>query len=330
MSQPLLSVALARLNLKPPVLPEHELREHPGEIATAWEAAGILRPALAATSVPCAECGRFCCVQMEFDVCKNRRGFISCPECGLAEIELASLRRWSIAAEKLIASIFQPSGATVAVSELAPELLWRIGKATWGGRTRELLFTLARRCDQGDAAIQIVRQRPKSVLFVPSEANVVEWSNDVPNTVVAVDSVASMHGATFAFDLESVAALLPEPGLAAPTVKKPTPKRRSPRIPKIELLENELIRHLKSARDHAHWTKEETGTPELLPRPTQKELGDLTGIAEWDVSRCLNDDKAPALRLYWESAADLERILRWRGRVKRSRKRAATRRKRSE
>ena len=39
---------------------------------------------------------------------------------------------------------------------------------------------------------------------------------------------------------------------------------------------------------------------------------------EADVSRCLNDLEARELRLYWETATDLDRILGWKGGVKRS------------
>jgi len=89
---------------------------------------------------------------------------------------------------------------------------------------------------------------------------------------------------------------------------------------KIEALKNEMIQHLRAARDYAFATKDQAGVPQLLPRPTQNALGERVGVSEWDVTRCLKDDGAAELRLYWEIALDLHQIMTWKGPVKRGRK----------
>jgi hypothetical protein len=96
------------------------------------------------------------------------------------------------------------------------------------------------------------------------------------------------------------------------TAKRRT-RKRAQRAAKIELLVNELTRHLRAARDHAFATKNLTGTPELLPRPSQRELAKWTGLTESDVSRCLKDSRARELRLCWDTAVDLEQLLKWEG-----------------
>lgn len=52
---------------------------------------------------------------------------------------------------------------------------------------------------------------------------------------------------------------------------------------------------------------------ELLPRPSQKTLAEMTGLSESDLSRCLNDDQAVLLQLLWQTVADLDQVLAWDG-----------------
>jgi hypothetical protein len=52
-----------------------------------------------------------------------------------------------------------------------------------------------------------------------------------------------------------------------------------------------------------------------LERPSQKDLASLCELTETDVSRCLKDPEARLLRLLWETASDLDRILAWEGTV---------------
>ena len=222
------------------------MRKRPKDVITAWEATGIIRPAKPAASVACTDCGNLRRVHIEVDVHDVRHGYISCPECGIAEVDLDSLRRWAIVAEHVLGAVFQSSTATIRLSELVPGRLWRIGKAAWGGQTQELLFALCRRRDDADAVLQVLRKRPKSILFVPTETDAVEWSDEVPNAVVALDSVVSMRGTVLTFDGSYVQGLLAatDEGVVEPTAK---PRRRSPRTAKIEALKKALIDHLRAA-----------------------------------------------------------------------------------
>jgi hypothetical protein len=105
-----------------------------------------------------------------------------------------------------------------------------------------------------------------------------------------------------------------EPATVVSARVKP-PKKRGERAAKIERLTAELILHLKAAKENAHSTRDLTGTPKLLSRPTQKDLAKRTKMSAYHVSRCLNDASARELRLYWEAALDLGKVLDFRGRV---------------
>ena len=102
--------------------------------------------------------------------------------------------------------------------------------------------------------------------------------------------------------------------------KKSPPKKRADRAANIESLKREMIQHLRAARDHAFAKKKQTGEPELLPRPTQKALGERVGLSEYAVSRCLADSDAQELKLYWESANNLNKIMSGKGPIAKGRK----------
>jgi hypothetical protein len=201
--------------------------------------------------------------------------------------------------------------ATVSLSKLVPGLLWRIGKAASGGQAQELLFALCRRRDDADAVLQVLQKRPKSILFVPTETDAVEWSDEVPNVVIALDSVVSMRGAVLAFDGSYVQGLLAaaDEGVGEPKAKL---RRRSARTAKIEALKKAMIDHLRAARDHAVTTRDRTGTPELLPCPTKEEFAKLAGVRPYDLTRCFQDQAGTDLTTLWEWAHDLDRILAYR------------------
>jgi hypothetical protein len=110
-----------------------------------------------------------------------------------------------------------------------------------------------------------------------------------------------------------VEARLFDAGLLDAPARKP-PCKRAERAGKIETLVREIAEHLRAAHDHAFTTRDTSGTPELLPRPSQQDLAKRTGLTETDVSRCLKDPAARELRLLWEAALELDKVLGWKGR----------------
>jgi len=88
-------------------------------------------------------------------------------------------------------------------------------------------------------------------------------------------------------------------------------RKRSQRTATIELLQKALIEHIKSARDYA-WASIDAGKgPKLLTPPLKKELARQAKVSPASVSRCFSDPSAHQLRLLWETAGDLEQILRF-------------------
>ncbi|MFQ5734293.1 MAG: hypothetical protein ACE5KM_20335 [Planctomycetaceae bacterium] len=88
-------------------------------------------------------------------------------------------------------------------------------------------------------------------------------------------------------------------------------RKRAERAASIEALTTELKRHIRAAREHAQTAVDFGRTPDLLPRPSQKDLAERVGITVSAASRCFNDPSATELRLLWETAGDLDALLKY-------------------
>jgi hypothetical protein len=104
---------------------------------------------------------------------------------------------------------------------------------------------------------------------------------------------------------DTATALLP------PRQKERHVRKRAERAANIESLKKELIAHIRAARDHAQAAVDFGREPELLPRPSQRELGERVGITKSAVCRCLSDPSATELNLLWKTADDLETVMRF-------------------
>ena len=95
--------------------------------------------------------------------------------------------------------------------------------------------------------------------------------------------------------------------------EKPAPMR-SERATNIERLERELTKHILAARDHAYTLEQRGQEPQLLPRPTQKDLARMLGVDKSVVSRCFSDQRAKVLKILWHTADSLDDVMRYRKR----------------
>ena len=93
------------------------------------------------------------------------------------------------------------------------------------------------------------------------------------------------------------------------TVEK-SPAKRTARATAIDAIKAALKDHLRAARDHAYDSKRRRGEPELLPRPTQKQLAEQLGLSRSAVSRAINDKYEKELPILWENLLDLEFVMR--------------------
>ena len=297
--------------MAPPTVTAADLPERPNDVADRLVNEGILRSSKPGASATCPDCGNLLRVQIEFDrAAKVSRGYISCPDCGINETNLDLLRRWNIDIERLLLVLFARSTANISLSQIISGRIWRIGKAKWAGRQREILFALGK---SETAEIAIVGKRPKSILFVLEETDAACWSLSSPNIVIAIESVVAADGDGIAFDVAHVEAKIAAANSDASEVRPKPPKKRGSRTAGIEALKKELVDHIRAAREHAVATRDLTGTPELLTCPTKEKLGELAGgMGSHTVSRCFNDPAGHELKTLWELAHDLDRIIAYR------------------
>lgn len=134
--------------------------------------------------------------------------------------------------------------------------------------------------------------------------------------LVPVDEVVTPAGAGFqATDAwpSYLAAFCEQARLTFPSTysNKRRKRKRSERAAAIDALKAELHKHLRAARDHAHTTRD-NGNPDLLPRPTQKQLAQALKLSPSTVSRCLADSRDRELQLLWKWANDLDAVMNYR------------------
>lgn len=314
-----LTLILQRLDNEPPLFFAEEVEEYLGNVLARLLHLGVLRETTPSGTAACRDCGYGYVGRVEF-ITSTRTGrphaYIPCPECGPVEVSPDRLRRWLVDVTGLLGALAAAAGIRGPTGEVVPGRLWRIGRATWAQRSREIYFARHVHAPNRDTLVAEMSRRPKSLLFVPTEANVRNWGGATTNLVLALESVLTLGPDALTFDHSFVESRLSDAGLTGEVKTKRKPRKRGERAAKIEALKKELIQHLLAARDHARATADRSGTPKLLPRPAQKQLARLAGLTESDVSRCLADPEARELRLLWETAADLDRILSWSGPIR--------------
>jgi predicted RNA-binding Zn-ribbon protein involved in translation (DUF1610 family) len=304
---------LRRLDNEPPVFLADEATGDLGSHLDRLVGSGVLRETTPATAAACPECGN-AHVRRVVPITDRQAGvkrvYLPCPDCGSVEISPDRLKRWTIDIGLLLNTVSVAAGLRGPATTIIPRYLWRLGKAAWGRRPREVFFARQVHGDNRPAIAAEVSRRPGSVLFVPTEETARDWRAESRNLIVALESAVSLGPESLSFDQSYVESRLTDAGLIdSPRKNRPPPKRQE-RAGKIERLTRELKEHLRSARNHAFSTRDRTGTPQLLPRPSQKELAERTGISASAVSRCLKDKEARELRLCWNTAIDLEQIMR--------------------
>ena len=306
-----MNLILKRLESNLPRMLRNELR---GSLPM-LEKLGLLRQAEAASSATCRECDGGRALNVEFirdSQTGLMHGYIHCPECGLSEVDPRELDRWRVVPAAILKSVTMSLAPNAREpTEVFPERLWDAGKIHLLGKLWEFFFAPASRLPAASPVLDYLRTRKKCIVLVPSELGVARWGSETENLVLAIESIASLESSGIVVDrglLESrIASFFGEPK------SKARPKRRESRLGDIDALVQEMIEHLRTARDHAVTTRDLTGTPVLLPRPTQQEVGKRASVTESSVSRCLKDKNAALLRRLWAMAADLDAVLEYRG-----------------
>lgn len=301
-----LSRLLSRVECDPPLFTAEEINDWPPGLPIE----SVLRMAAAATTAPCPACdgehtGRV--------VALDRSLRIVCRQCGPSPVSGDVLRRWEFSIPALLEQLAPTLDLRGTVSELVPGHLWNWGTASWAGRSRNVVFACRAHRDT-NAITRAMSRRPASVVFVVDDTGVLRWSDDssrlIPLTSVLSETETGLH-----FDREFVMTIFADEPVHDANDLRPQ-KRRSTRAAGIESLVHELQRHLIAARDYAKDSQTRSGTPKLLPRPSQTDLAQRTSLSESAVSRCLKDDSASLLRLLWQTADDLDQVIAWSGAIR--------------
>lgn len=294
-----------------PVFVDGEIVTWTGGSFEILAAIGVLREWTTATHAACTACGG----EHVEEVILLRypdgtvRFFIDCPDHGRIEIEKGRLLQWTISFDPIIESLRKGLCASGDVIEVVPSRLWSIGRSTLAGRSRVVwagrgmswpdAMSLAGKVPTGSSPVLLHFGRPPVHGLVALR----------PESVIDLAPVVSLVNGELIIDRAAIEDQLSS-GHADPKTKPA--KRRATRATAIDALEQALIEHIISARDHAHSEDQRGRSAELLPRPSQKQLAQQLDLSRSAVSRAFNDSNAHTLRMLWALADDLERVMEYR------------------
>lgn len=304
-----LSEVLQRVDMDLPVFLADELLRWDASDRAWLLSSGLVRAGPPLTELPCDECGELHDVLFVSDVHGESHSYLRCPQ-GPTEVSANRLGRWHIDIATLLAYVFPTVRRAIQITEVIPGTLWNVGVGTWADRRWSVFFV---RCLHSRPARMAIRQfkfPPKSAIFTPT-VNLWEHIDGLPRTI-PLTNVVSWDATGVHVDDEYVASQLCDLDTSKPTKSDRPIRKRAARTATIEALTKLMVEHVKAARDHAFATLDHHGAPELLPRPTRRELAKLAGTTEITAGRCLRDPTARELQFMWTLAGDLERIMEYR------------------
>jgi hypothetical protein len=238
------------------------------------------------------------------------QGYLPCYFAGPVRVPDERLQQWRVDLPQLMRMAFAHMDRGGQLEEQIRKRVWRMGKAKWAGTWWTVFF--ARRLFGRDA-LKVIREAgftSRSVVFVPTVTPDPDVRGDIPSPFIPLSLVLSWGPDGLRFDHDYVASQL-EAIVAGSSKERTTARRpkRATRAAAIEALTREMEAHLRAARDHAYSTRDLTGTPTLLPRPTMDDLAKRLSVNRSTVKRCLDDETAYSLQYLWDLAADLDRIM---------------------
>jgi hypothetical protein len=311
MSPDLLERVWLRWDDDPPVFKADEVSRWPPEAMTRLVEWGLLREVSHAGSVACRECGSGAASVswLRKPRTKINEPYSDCRKCGIEKVDPVRLRRWSIDPDSAMATVSRAACIRGPRSIIVEHHLWKLGRAVWCGRSREVFFARAVHRINLPQIAAALGSHPQAVIITPSDRTLNIWSAAMNRQIVPLTELFSCEAHGLVLNPDIIEAVIADRASVKPVIKA-MPKRGS-RLRGIEALTRLLKEHLRAARDHAFTTCEQSGEAELLPRPTQKLLAGQAGLTETAVSNCLRDDKATELRLLWELAGNLDRIMQY-------------------
>ncbi len=298
------------MNHHPAVITANECRKLP-EADWRFLTTSVLHQAPASKYAECLDCGDPHETRIELDLEQRPHTYLLCPVYGPSQIDPRVLLRWTVEPNIVLQRIFASVLPQLAATELIAGMLWRVGLATLLGKRWELAFVRNPGRDRDRRAETLLAKRRKTTVLTPLEVDAVAWSRILPNTVISLESISDLVDGQIRFDDEHFAGQLAmsEIGTKPATIKT----KRSAGFGKIVALKQVLCEHVRAARDHAIATMDQTGSPKLLPFPTNQHLAGMAGLRGYEVTRCFQDRDGNEVRFLRDVAQDLVRLLEHRG-----------------
>lgn len=313
-----LSKLLSLWSLSTPAFDEATLQLEICDIQERLRQDGICQSIPGSRGWTCTDCDVRCPVEYVPDSQGRLQPYVHCQSCGVYQVDAALLARWKIDTPRFLEVLF--CWAKLAVQERGSNHLWQIGRATFAGRSRDVWFVRNYRPSNCKSIMIELRTWPNAILFT-STVDVAKRLQEaqIDNLIISLESIIDVDQGKFRIDFESVDSRVKDRDLFTKPKRAVKPKRAD-KLVAVDKLKDKLKAHMLSARDHAFDTQRRTGEPALLPRPLQKDLAKLTGLTEAAVSRRLNSNDDPELKIVWNSADSLDDVMNWQTSKKRGRK----------
>ena len=187
-----MELLLRSLDTPVPVLTAEEMGRWPPGAKEALERLGLLRQAANASHAPCPSCeSRHV---EEVVVCEDGDGatrfYITCPESLREQIAEEDLRQWTFDWPNLARLAACELNLRGKVEALIPDRVWRLGRQTCDGLSREFLLGRGLLWPDGAALQPSLMGGAKRIVLVMNAPSPQWWIGEPP-AVVRLDAVAS-------------------------------------------------------------------------------------------------------------------------------------------
>jgi hypothetical protein len=285
-----------------PVVVANRTAGWPAGLLAEFQRSGLLEESAMLEALPCPGCPEAMLrdvVWIEHPLTGESRPYLLCPSCGSEEVSIETLKRWIVVWPALAEAIGYALGTRGTLREIIPQRLWRLGKTASGS---EVYFGRALHRQDAAPYLRSISQVNDGWLIVPER---------IPDFFMSI-SVTSLVSVSAWDDGALSINDIVQPASHANAGQSPKRRRRkrADRAALIDRLTREMERHVRAARDHAQAALDFRGEAVLLPRPTQRDLATRCDATEVSVSRCLRDPTARELRMLWNLADDLDRLVR--------------------
>jgi hypothetical protein len=216
------------------------------------------------------------------------------------------LRRWEVDLNRLAEIISKELHCRGRVTETSPQRFWELGTVCFAGHHHNVFFGRMLSYEDGSELLRQQHISKYGILFVPSMLPAFDSTDDHPTPfVLSVRNTIVPESDTFQLDGSLVESQVVRREKSVSRV----PSKRAERAALIAKLTRAMVEHIRAAYDHAYATQRQRGVPDLLPRPTERQLARQLDVSQPSVHRCLADATARELQYLRKLAVDLDRLM---------------------